>query len=128
MCINRLRGASRRRLPQIYGRGFQDRIPQVPEFPVAVLPRSSERDGNAYAVFYHGIAVGKPFEFDKLPEAQKADMSLALKDGYEAIEKQRDDIGKNVNSWLVGAALGDRGFFHGNFLLRAAAAHGGHLR
>lgn len=45
-----------------------------------------------------GIAVGKPFEFDKLPEAQKADMSLALKDGYEAIEKQHDDIGKNVNS------------------------------
>ena len=32
-----------------------------------------------------GNAAGKPFEFDKLPEAQKAEMSLALKEGYAAL-------------------------------------------
>jgi hypothetical protein len=72
-----------------------------------------------------GIQPGKPFDFDKLSEAQKAEMELAIKEGYDSINKQRDNIGKNINGWLVGAALGDRAFFHGNYLLRAAGALAG---
>jgi hypothetical protein len=72
-----------------------------------------------------GIEAGKPFEFDKLSEAHKAEMALGIKDGYESIEKQKDNIGKNINGWLVGSALGDRAFFQGNWLLRAAAALAG---
>jgi hypothetical protein len=72
-----------------------------------------------------GIEAGKPFEFDKLSEAHKAEMALGIKEGYESIEKQKDNIGKNINGWLVGSALGDRAFFQGNWLLRAAAALAG---
>ncbi len=72
-----------------------------------------------------GIAPGKPFEFDKLSEVQKGEMAIALKEGYSSIEKQRDNIGKTINGWIVGAAFGDRAFYHGNWLLRAAAALGG---
>jgi|HubBroStandDraft_2_1064218.scaffolds.fasta_scaffold03928_6 hypothetical protein len=72
-----------------------------------------------------GIEAGKPFDFDKLPEGQKAEMALGIKEAYESIEKQKDNIGKNINGWLVGSALGDRTFFHGNWLLRAAAALAG---
>jgi hypothetical protein len=72
-----------------------------------------------------GIEAGKPFDFDKLPESQKAEMAMGIKEGYEAIEKQKDDIGKNVNGWLIGSVLGDRAFFHGNWLLRAAGALAG---
>jgi hypothetical protein len=72
-----------------------------------------------------GIEAGKPFDFDKLPESQKAEMAIGIKEGYESIEKQKDNIGKNINGWLVGSALGDRTFFHGNWLLRAAAALAG---
>ena len=72
-----------------------------------------------------GIEAGKPFDFDKLSDAHKAEMALGIKEGYDAIEKQRDNIGKDINGWLIGSVLGDRAFFHGNFLLRAAGALAG---
>ena len=52
-------------------------------------------------------------------------MSKALREGYELINKQRDDIGKNINGWLVGSGFGDRSFFRGNYLLRAAGTLAG---
>jgi hypothetical protein len=72
-----------------------------------------------------GIEAGKPFDLAKLSDAEKAEEALGVKEAYDAIEKQRDNIGKNINGWLVGSALGDRAFFHGNWLLRAAAALAG---
>jgi len=52
-------------------------------------------------------------------------LSKALREGFELIKKQRDNIGKNINRWLVGSALGDASFFRGNYLLRAAGALAG---
>jgi hypothetical protein len=69
-----------------------------------------------------GIAPGKPFDFDKLSEAEKAEEALGVKEGYDAIEKAADNVGRNINGWRVYAAFGDRGFYHGDWLLRAAAA------
>jgi hypothetical protein len=72
-----------------------------------------------------GIEAGKPFDFDKLSEAHKAEMLVGIKEGYDAIEHKRDNFGKVVNGWLIGSILGDRAFFHGDFLLRAAGALAG---
>lgn len=72
-----------------------------------------------------GIAAGKPFELDKLSEVQKAELALGLKEGYDAIEMQRDQMGKNINGWRIGSAYGDRAFYQENYLLRAAAALAG---
>jgi len=72
-----------------------------------------------------GVEAGKPFDFDKLSEAHKAEMLLAIKEGYDAIDKKRNNFGKLINGWLVGSILGDRAFFHGDFLLRAAGALAG---
>lgn len=72
-----------------------------------------------------GIDAGKPFELRNLLEAQKGELALGLKDGYDSIEKQRDNIGKNINGWLVGSGFGDRALFHGDWLLRAAATLAG---
>ena len=72
-----------------------------------------------------GIEAGKPFDFDQLSEAHKAEYLLGLKEGYDAIEKQRDNIGKDVNGWQIGSILGDRAFFKGDWTLRAAAALAG---
>jgi hypothetical protein len=72
-----------------------------------------------------GIEAGKPFDPSKLSEAQKAELGLGVKEGYEAIDKQRNNIGKDINGWSVGSAFGDRAFYHGNYLLRAAAALAG---
>ncbi|MGA7410375.1 MAG: DUF1254 domain-containing protein [Bryobacteraceae bacterium] len=72
-----------------------------------------------------GIEAGKPFDPSKLSEAQKAELGLGVKEGYDSIEKQRDNVGKNINGWAVSSAFGDREFYHGDFLLRAAAALAG---
>jgi hypothetical protein len=72
-----------------------------------------------------GIEAGKPFDPSKLSAAEKAELGVGVKEGYEAIVKKRDSIGKNINGWIVGSAFGDRAFYHGDFLLRAAAALAG---
>lgn len=72
-----------------------------------------------------GIGASMPFDPGKLSEVQKVEMGLGLKEGYAAIDKQRNNIGQEINGWSVGTALGDRAFYHGNYLLRAAAALAG---
>jgi hypothetical protein len=72
-----------------------------------------------------GIEAGKPFDFEKLSEVHKAEFLLAIKEGYDAIENKRNNFGKVVNGWLIGSILGDRAFFNGDWLLRAAGALAG---
>ncbi len=72
-----------------------------------------------------GVGAGKPFDFEKLSLADKLEVGLGIKRGYEKIEKQRGEIGDDENGWRVGSAFGDRAFYHGDWLLRAAAALAG---
>jgi hypothetical protein len=72
-----------------------------------------------------GIAPGKKFEFKKLPMAQKLAFALAVKHGFAEIDNAANEIGNSINGWRVGAAAGNRAFYHGNWLLRAAAAKAG---
>lgn len=72
-----------------------------------------------------GIEAGKPFDPGKLSDAEKAELALGVKEGHDAIEKRRSDIGKDINGWAVGSAFGNRTFYRGNYLLRAAAALAG---
>ncbi len=72
-----------------------------------------------------GIEAGKAFDFDKLSEEHKAEYVLGIKEGYDAIEHKRNNFGKVVNGWLIGSLLGDRAFFNGDWLARAAGALAG---
>ena len=71
-----------------------------------------------------GIGPGVPYELPKVGDAKVA-TELGIKEGYEAIDKQRNEIGKQTNGWRVGSAFGDRAFYHGDYTLRAAAALAG---
>ena len=72
-----------------------------------------------------GIGPGKKFKFADLSLEHKAEVGLGIKGGFDKIEKAATAIGKNVNGWQVGSAQGDRAFYKGDFLLRAAAAKAG---
>jgi hypothetical protein len=72
-----------------------------------------------------GIIPGQPWDESKLSEAQKAELGLGVKDGYDAIKKQVGEFGKEINGWRIGSAFGDRAFYKGDWLLRAAAAAAG---
>jgi hypothetical protein len=72
-----------------------------------------------------GIAPGKPFDFAALPLEDRVAEGIALKQAFKAISAKRDSIGKEVNGWRIGSAFGDRAFYDGDYLLRAAAALAG---
>ena len=52
-------------------------------------------------------------------------MGLAVKDAEAKIEEYLVSGQKNVNGWKIGSLFGDRAFYNGNWLKRAAAAKGG---
>lgn len=72
-----------------------------------------------------GIGPGKKFAFKDLSVEHKAEILLGMKEGESKVEKAALEIGKPINGWHVGSGFGDRDFYKGNWLLRAAAAKAG---
>ena len=72
-----------------------------------------------------GIGPGKTFDLKDLSLDHKAAVLLAMKEGDDKVEKFLNSGVKDINGWKVGAVFGDRAFFNGDWLKRAAAAKGG---
>ena len=72
-----------------------------------------------------GIGPGKKFEFKDLSLEHKAAVLLAMKEGDDKVDKFLDSGMKDINGWKVGSLFGDRTFYNGDWLKRAAAAKGG---
>jgi hypothetical protein len=72
-----------------------------------------------------GIGAGKTFEFKDLSLEHKAAVLLGMKAGSDKIDKYIASGGKVINGWNVGSFFGDRAFYSGDWLKRAAAAKGG---
>jgi len=72
-----------------------------------------------------GIGPGKTFEFKDLSLEHKAAILLAMKEGDEKVDKFAASGVKNINGWSVGSFFGDRTFYKGDWLMRAAAAKSG---
>jgi hypothetical protein len=72
-----------------------------------------------------GVGAGKTFDFKDLPLTHKVEIGLGMKEGDEKVEKYLESGSKNINGWKVGSLFGDRLFYSGDWLKRAAAAKGG---
>jgi hypothetical protein len=72
-----------------------------------------------------GVGPGKTFNFKDLSLEHKAAVLLGMKEGEKKVEAKVPLIGKKINGWNVGSAFGDRDFYKGDWLLRAAAAKAG---
>ncbi len=72
-----------------------------------------------------GIGPGKTFEFKDLSLEHKAAVLLAMKEGDDKVDKYLATGFQDINGWKVGAIFGDRAFYSGDWLKRAAAAKGG---
>ena len=72
-----------------------------------------------------GIGPGKTFAFKDLSVEHKAAVLLAMKEGDDKVDKYLASGMKDVNGWKVGSVFGDRAFYNGDWLKRAAAAKGG---
>ncbi|WP_428560245.1 MAG: DUF1254 domain-containing protein [Solidesulfovibrio sp. DCME] len=72
-----------------------------------------------------GIGPGKSFEFKDLSLLHKAEVLVGMRQGEKKVAAMAQGFGKNCNGWHVGSAFGDRAFYNGDWLLRAAAAKAG---
>jgi len=108
--------------PKFTGDAFKLDFPKYLNFLLQFCPEVPEEKALRAKFAEVGIVPGKPFESDKISDVQKGELGLGVKEGYDAIEKQVADIGKDINGWRIGAPFGDRAFFHGDYLLRASAA------
>jgi hypothetical protein len=111
--------------PSFTEEAFKTDFPKYLNFLLQFCPEVPEEKELRAKFASIGIAPGQLFDFAKLSDVQKAELGLGVKEGFDAIKKQVDEIGKDINGWRVGSAFGDRAFYNGNFLLRAGAAMAG---
>ncbi len=72
-----------------------------------------------------GIGPGKTFHFKDLSLEHKAAVLLAMKEGDGKVDDYLSKGVKDINGWKIGSYFGDRAFYSGDWLKRAAAAKGG---
>jgi hypothetical protein len=111
--------------PKVTDDAFKTEFPKYLNFLLQFCPGHPEEAALRAKFAEIGIAAGKDFDFSRLSEAQKAELALGLKQGFDEIEKASNSGGKSVNGWQIGSAFGDRAFYHGDWLLRAGAAKAG---
>lgn len=111
--------------PPFTADGMKTNFPKFLNFVLQFCPPVKEENALRARFAEVGIAAKKPFDPVKLSASDKADEASAVSEGYSEIVKRKNQIGANINGWLVGSILGDRAFFHGDWLLRAAGAMAG---
>ena len=95
------------------------------DFALQFAPAGPEEEAIRAKLATIGIGPSKKFNFKDLSLEHKAEVALGMKEGESKIEKYLTTGEKIINGWKVGAYFGDRDFFKGNWLLRAAGAKAG---
>ncbi len=72
-----------------------------------------------------GVGPGKTFDFKDLSVEHKAEIALGMKAGEDSVDKAVAGAGKEINGWRVSKIGGDRAYFNGDWLFRAAIAKAG---
>jgi hypothetical protein len=104
---------------------FKIDFPRYLNFLLQFCPQVAEEA--AVRLQFATVAIGPdtPFDPARLTDKQKAELDLAVKDGYDSIKNRSENLGTGINGWRVGSDFGNRDFYDGDFLRRAAAAMAG---
>jgi hypothetical protein len=105
--------------------GIQANFFQYLDAAIKFVPPAPEEKEIRAKLAKIGIGTGKPFDFKSLPAEQKQAFMLGMKSGDGKVDKFLASGVKIINGWGVGSFFGNREFFNGNWLKRAAAAKGG---
>jgi len=95
------------------------------DFALQYSPAGPEEVGIRAKLASIGIGAGKQFEMKDLSAEHKAAILLGMKAGEDAVDKYLASGMTSINGWQVGSFFGDRAFYNGDWLMRAAAAKGG---
>jgi hypothetical protein len=101
--------------------GFFDYL----DFSLQFAPPGPEEKDIRAKLARLGIGAGKTFDFKALSPEQKAAVVEGMKAGEVKVTQAAENLGKSVNGWKISSPFGDRAFFHGDWLLRAAGAKAG---
>ena len=105
--------------------GIKTNFYQYLDAALALIPETSENKDILAKLATIGVGPDKKFEFSDLSLEHKAAILLAMKEGDAAVSKYSTGVMKKINGWSIGSLFGDRTFFNGDWLKRAAAAKGG---
>jgi hypothetical protein len=96
------------------------------DFALQFAPAAPEEKDIRAKLLRIGVGPGKAFNFDDLSPEQKTAVALGMKAGEAKVEARIAGTGKDQNGWRVGGLSGgDRAFFNGDWLSRAAFAKAG---
>jgi hypothetical protein len=95
------------------------------DFALQFAPAGPEEKEIRAKLLKIGVGSGKTFSFKDLSLEHKLEIGLGMKEGDKKVDEKVASIGKGVNGWRISSAFGDRAFYHGDWLLRAAAARAG---
>jgi hypothetical protein len=95
------------------------------DFALQFAPAGPEEKDMREKLARIGIGAGKTFDFKDLSVEHKAELLLGMKEGETKVEQYLASGQKDINGWKIGSLFGDRAFFNGDWLKRAAAAKGG---
>jgi len=105
--------------------GIKDNFYQYLDAALQYVPVTEDNKAIRAKLASIGIGPGKIFEFKDLSLEHKAAVLLAMKEGDDKVDKYLASGMKDINGWKVGSLFGDRAFYNGDWLKRAAAAKGG---
>src|SRR3974377_2442219 len=108
--------------PKFTEDAFKTDFPRVLNFLLQFCPEVPEEVAIRLQFATIGIGPGLPFDAGKLSDAQKLEIASAVKDAYASIQERIDQLGRSVNGWRIAAPFGNRDYYHGDNLRRAAAA------
>jgi hypothetical protein len=95
------------------------------DFALQFAPAGPEEQEIRSKLMKIGIGPSKAFDFKDLSLEHKAEIGLGMKDGEKKVDEKVKHLGKNYNGWEISSPFGDRDFYKGDWLLRAAAAKAG---
>jgi len=95
------------------------------DFVLQFAPAGPEEKEIREKLLKIGVGPGKEFDFNDLPDEHKAEILLGMKTGNEKVEKAISEMASEINGWKISSYFGDRAFYNGNWLMRAAGAKAG---
>jgi hypothetical protein len=95
------------------------------DFVLQFAPAGPEEKAIREKLASIGIGPGKAFSFKDLSLAHKAELLIGMKQGSDKIDKYLASEVVNANGWGLSDPFGDRAFFNGDWIKRAASARAG---
>ncbi len=95
------------------------------DFSLQFAPPAPDEEAIRAKLATIGVGPGKTFDFKDLSDEHKAEVLLGMKAGQDKVDQYLKDGSKIVDGWKMSDMFGDRAFFNGNWLMRAAGAQGG---